>query len=140
VVGWTQRVFKGFKESHFILKNCECDPNGRLKEPLVVNAISVSNQRFNFLTYQLNTLNLKNNEGIKNLAFYDGGNEIYLNRPTVEKLPYPSHRNIQRLALRHLQYNPDVFKKFLAIMAFNSSFDTTITTATTTTTKTTTPK
>lgn len=94
--------------------------DGLLQRPLVVNGISVTNQRFNYATFQLNTLNLKDNRGVKNIVFYDddGQNEIYMNRPTVESLPYPTQKNIQRLALRNLQYNPSVFEKFLAYFTY----------------------
>ncbi|RNA29386.1 39S ribosomal mitochondrial [Brachionus plicatilis] len=96
--------------------------DGLLLKPLVVNGISVTNQRFNYATFQLNTLNFKDNKGIKNIVFYDdqGQNEIYMNRPTVDNLPYPTQKNIQRLALRNLQYNPEVFQKFLAYFSFGS--------------------
>lgn len=98
------------------------DAEGRLQTPIVVNGVSIQNQRFNFLTYQLNTTNLANNSGVKNLCFYDAqNNEIYSNRPTKEKLPFLTHKNLQRMALSHLEYNQSVFRKFLAMLLFNAS-------------------
>lgn len=94
------------------------DAEGRLARPIVVNGVSVSHQRFNFLTYQLNTLNMSNNGGVKNLAFYDCDNEIYLNRPDLKTLPYPSQKNVQRLILDKLEYNPNVLKKFSSLVSF----------------------
>lgn len=90
--------------------------DGLLEKPLVVNGISVTNQRFNYASFQLNTLNLNDNKGVKNIVYFDddGQNEIYMNRPTLENLPYPTQKNIQRMAIRNLQYNPKVFQKFLA--------------------------
>lgn len=100
----------------------EVDSNMRLKTPVVVNAVSVSNQRFNYVVFQLNTLNLSDNNGVKNLVYYDTDeNELYLNRPTLDKLPYPTQKNVQRLALRHLEYNPEVFRKFLSIVSFGTN-------------------
>ena len=91
-----------------------------LKDPIVVNAVSLTHQRFNFVSYQLNTLNYADNSGLKNIAHYDVDNEIYLNRPTIHKMPYPSHKNVQRLALRYLEYNPSAFLKLLSLMAYGA--------------------
>jgi hypothetical protein len=98
----------------------KADSNGVLQNPLVVNGVSVTNQRFNYVSFQLNTMNLKDNQGVKNLVFYDADNEIYTNRLTVDKLPYPTQKNIQRLAMRSLEYNPRVFEKFLAYFSYGN--------------------
>jgi hypothetical protein len=104
------------------VKKPAVDAEGRLQTPIVVNGVSIQNQRFNFLTYQLNTANLANNSGVKNLCFYDAqNNEIYSNRPTKEKLPFLTHKNLQRMALSHLEYNQSVFRKFLAMLLLNAS-------------------
>ena len=92
-----------------------------LKKPIVVNGVSVSNShKFNYVLFQLNTLNLTDNHGVKNICFYDMGNELYLNRPTVDKLPYPTHKNIQRLAMRELKYNPETFVKLQSIVGYGN--------------------
>ena len=98
------------------------DNNLNLKTPIVVNGVSISDShRLNFVLFQLNTLNLKDNNGIKNLCFYDTNNELYYNRPTVDKLPYPTDKNIQRMAMRYLQYNPEAFRKMQAILAYGAN-------------------
>lgn len=100
-------------------KQLELNDDMTLKKPIVINGVSISDShRLNFVQYQLNTLNLKDNVGVKNLCFYDTGNQLYFNRPTVDKLPYPTHKNIQRLALRKLDYNPKSFSKLLDLLAF----------------------
>ena len=92
-----------------------------LKNPIVINGVSISDShRLNYVQYQLNTLNLKDNSGIKNLCFYDTKNELYLNRLTTEKLPYPTHKNLQRMALRKLEYNSDAFRKLQSLIAYSS--------------------
>ena len=101
----------------FLFKQLELNENLELKQPIVVNGVSLSNGRLNYVTFQLNTLNLNTNSGIKNLVYYDMGNELYLNVPTIEKLPYPSLKNLQRLALRHLKFNKLAFQKFQSILA-----------------------
>lgn len=104
------------------LKTLEMDNNLNLKTPIVVNGVSISDShRLNFVLFQLNTLNLKDNNGIKNLCFYDTNNELYYNRPTVDKLPYPTDKNIQRMAMRYLQYNPEAFRKMQAILAYGAN-------------------
>jgi len=81
----------------------------------------VSNShKFNYVLFQLNTLNLADNHGVKNVCFHDMGNELYFNRPTVEKLPYPTHKNIQRMAMRELDYNPQTFLKLQSILAYGN--------------------
>ena len=87
-----------------------------LKKPFVVNAVSIQNEKLNFITFQLNTLNLRNNNGIKNIVYIDKNNELYLNRPNIDSLPYPSRRNIQRYAIRKLEYNSITFQKFKSIL------------------------
>ena len=78
--------------------------------------MSISNGRLSYVTFQLNTLNLANNAGIKNIVYYDLANELYSNVPTVEKLPYPSLKNIQRMALRNLEYNKATFQKLISML------------------------
>jgi hypothetical protein len=92
------------------------DAKNNLTKPIVVNGISVSNNVFNFVTFQLNTFNLKESEGVKNIAYYDFGNEIYFDRPNISTLPYPTRKNIQKYALTKLNYNPQVFKKICSII------------------------
>lgn len=85
-------------------------------------------ERFNFVTFQLNTVNLTGNDGVKNLCYYDAdsiennsNNQIYSNKLSRDKLPYLTHKNLQRLALDHLEYNPVVFKKLSAFLLSNAS-------------------
>ncbi len=70
------------------------------------------------LVFQLNTLNMRDNNGVKNIVYLDADNELYFNRLTREELPYASHKNLQRMALRRLDYNPIAFDKLLAFMAY----------------------
>lgn len=102
------------------MKKLEVNANRELKEPIVVNAVSLSNQRFNFVSYQLNTLNYADNSGAKNIVHYDVDNEIYLNRPTIAKMPYPTQKNVQRLAMRQLEYNASAFLKLVSLIAYGA--------------------
>lgn len=94
----------------------------------------MQHERFNFVTFQLNTVNLAGNDGVKNLCYYDAdsiennnNNQIYLNKLSRDKLPYLTHKNLQRLALDHLEYNPLVFKKLSALLLSNASSAATVT-------------
>lgn len=110
-------------QSKLLRKNkaLELDDNLALKTPIVVNGVSISNShRLNYIMYQLNTLNFKDNTGVKNICYYDMNNELYYNRPTVEKLPYPTHKNIQRLVMRQLEYNPEAFRKLQSVIAYGA--------------------
>lgn len=93
--------------------------NRELKKPIVINGVSLSNGRFNYVTFQMNTLNLTHNTGIKNIVYYDMANELYMNVPSLDKLPLPSLKNLQRMALRHLEYNPATFQKLMSLMSLN---------------------
>lgn len=97
----------------------ELDEHSVLKKPVVINGVSISDShRLSYVSYQLNTLDLASSKGVKNICFYDAENELYANRPTVEKLPYPTHKNIQRMAMRELKYNPSAFKKLQSIVGY----------------------
>ena len=61
-------------------------------------------------------MNLINEKGIKNLVYIDKDIELYFNRPNVDKLPYPSRKDIQRYAMRKLEYNPSAFQKIKSII------------------------
>lgn len=103
------------------IQSLEVDSNLNLKTPIVVNGVSISDShRLNYVLFQLNTLNLHDNHGIKNICFYETNNELYYNRPTVDKLPYPTSKNIQRMAMNSLQYNPEAFRKMQAILAYSA--------------------
>ena len=104
------------------MKKLELAGDLTLPRPIVVNGVSISNsQRMNYVSFQLNTLGMQDNGGLKNVCFYDTDNELYHNRPTVDKLPYPTHRNIQRLAMRNLEYNPAAFRKLQSIVAYGAN-------------------
>lgn len=107
------------------MKKPTVEKDGRLKTPIVVNGVSIKHERFNFVTYQLNTTDLSGNEGVKNLCYYEAAdssdNELYSAKLSKLKLPYLTHKNLQRYALDHLEYNPNLFKKLLALILFNGS-------------------
>lgn len=86
----------------------------------MLNGVSIQNEKLNYIVYQLNTLNLNDNNGIKNIVFIDKDNDLYLNRPNINTLPYPSRRNIQRYALRKLELNETTFDKFKTILLSDS--------------------
>lgn len=111
-----------YVQSKLLEKNnkLDVDTNGQLKEPVVVKAVSISNEKLNSVIFQLNTLRLNDNIGVKNIVYYDNkDNELYLNRLTQDKLPYATYKNIQRQVLSCLEYNPVAYEKFLSLMAYS---------------------
>jgi len=83
--------------------------SGELPAPVAVNLISTDGKRFHFSAYQLNTLDLDNPEGVKNM--YWGGDNVY---NLYEVCDYVK-------AVPTLQgYNQKVFDKFAALYLENS--------------------
>lgn len=82
-----------------------------LPEPINVQCVHMDFCKLNFLSLQLNTLNFQTSDGIKNLIWCDEDNVMFkkiLPRPWLnEDLENP----------RYVDYNPNVFKKFLAFYA-----------------------
>jgi hypothetical protein len=112
-----------YSQSKVLEYNKKLDRNndGRLKEPIVVKAVSLSQEKLNLVVYQLNTLNLNDNNGVKNIVYYENmNNKLYL-RLNCYQLPYATHRNIQRMAMRYLNYNHTVYDKFLSLISYGSN-------------------
>ena len=42
-----------------------------LKKPFVVNGVSIQNEKLNFISFQLNTMNFRNNNGIRNIVYIE---------------------------------------------------------------------
>ncbi|XP_074653079.1 large ribosomal subunit protein mL37-like [Tubulanus polymorphus] len=76
-----------------------------LPEPVTVQGIKTDGEKFHFVCFQLNTLNINSNDGIKNLVWIDKDNYLF-------------HKILPRRAmLRNTIYedfDPSVFRKFLA--------------------------
>ncbi|KAG8199240.1 hypothetical protein JTE90_003667 [Oedothorax gibbosus] len=70
-----------------------------LPEPISVQCMYMDIKTFNFIAYQLNTLDLENNEGIKNQMWVDEPAQLYENVSETELIT---------------NYNPQVFPKLLA--------------------------
>ena len=85
------------------------DVKGDLPVPIAVNFVSTDGQKFHFSAFQLNTLDLDNEEGIKNIYWCDSNIEsIYQTCDYVKAVPTLAG------------YNHDVFKKFAALYLDNS--------------------
>ncbi|KAI3386601.1 hypothetical protein SNEBB_011181 [Seison nebaliae] len=98
------------------------DSNGRLIEPLIIRCINLFENRYDFCTFQLNTINMTDDlldekwRDVKNLFFYDSNNEIYFNRLTMDEEPYGTRKNLQRQVINHLDYNEEVIGKYLSFV------------------------
>ena len=63
-------------------------------------------ESFNFVCFQLNTLNYDGPDGVKNLVWFDNSNEMY-------KKILPKRAMLRNT--KYEDYDPEVFKKMLAL-------------------------
>ncbi|KRZ43978.1 39S ribosomal protein L37, mitochondrial, partial [Trichinella pseudospiralis] len=80
---------------------------GVLERPIVSQCIQCCENKFDFITFQLNTTDLAKSDGVKNVVWYDGDNELYKTLPYWEQF------------VEVEETNANVLRKFLA-MLFNS--------------------
>ena len=85
------------------------DVKGELPSPVTVNFVTTDGARFHFGVFQLNTLDLDNPEGAKNIYWCDQkADRLYDTCQYVSAIPTLEG------------YNADVFKKFAALYLENS--------------------
>ncbi|XP_039175778.1 39S ribosomal protein L37, mitochondrial [Crotalus tigris] len=82
-----------------------------LEKPVVVQSIGTNGQAFHFVVFQLNTTDLDSSNGVKNLAWLDADQLLY---EDARKHPEIKKKIVLIPAGIH-GYNPDTFKKFLAL-------------------------
>ncbi|XP_070602030.1 large ribosomal subunit protein mL37 isoform X2 [Erythrolamprus reginae] len=82
-----------------------------LEKPVVVQSVGTNGQAFHFVVFQLNTTDLDPSNGVKNLAWLDANQPLY---GDARKRPEIRRRIVVIPAGIH-GYNPDTFKKFLAL-------------------------
>ena len=84
------------------------DIKGDLPEPVAVNFIHTDGCNFHFSAYQLNTLNLEDSNGIKNIFWHEEDiSRLFDVCDYVKAVPVLSG------------YNPEVFSKFAAMYLQN---------------------
>ena len=76
-----------------------------LREPISTQCVTTNGISFNFVCFQLNTLNFDSEEGVKNLVWFDNNCEMY-------KKILPKRAMLRNT--KYEDYNPEVFQKFLA--------------------------
>jgi len=91
------------------------DGTGTLEHPVTVLNISASENEFNFIAVQLNTLDLGSTGGVKNFLWTDLGNRMYVKQRCQ---PW-KHPNREYTPTHYSNYDPMVFKKFLAMYLYN---------------------
>ena len=77
-----------------------------LPEPVCVQAVSTDGVIFHFGCFQLNTLNLSSDSGVKNMAWFDNDNRMY------ERLE-PKRAMLRNTEYRN--YDPAVLRKLFAL-------------------------
>ncbi|CAL9688418.1 unnamed protein product [Knipowitschia caucasica] len=86
-------------------------PQSVLKQPVVVQAVGTNGRYFHLLLFQLNTTELSEDSGVKNMVWIDKDLELYEYakvRPLIKK------KQIQ-VAAGLEGYNPETFHKFLSL-------------------------
>ena len=64
----------------------------------------------NFLCFQLNTLDMQSDAGVKNLAWFDTDNQLF-----EKHYPKPWYEDEKFKKFRYEAYAPNVFEKFIAV-------------------------
>ncbi|KAF4076307.1 hypothetical protein AMELA_G00212970 [Ameiurus melas] len=85
--------------------------SGVLEKPIVVQSVGTSGRLFQFVVFQLNTVDLESDSGVKNLAWVDADQPLYdfaKVRPFIKK-------KVVKVPAGLAGYQPETFKKFLAL-------------------------
>lgn len=80
-----------------------------LPEPISIQCMFMDVQSANFLAYQLNTLDMHHNEGIKNQAWIDKPDNFFSKVCEFEKILLTTYNPSVA------DYNPSIFSKMLAM-------------------------
>ncbi|XP_076457537.1 large ribosomal subunit protein mL37-like isoform X2 [Babylonia areolata] len=89
----------------------------RLPEPVCVQSVSLDHQTLSFVGFQLNTLSLDSNTGVKNQVWVDGGNHLF--QKILAQPWMPKAVRDERLE----DLDPSVFHKLLAVYLYGASED-----------------
>ncbi|XP_066508300.1 large ribosomal subunit protein mL37-like [Hoplias malabaricus] len=84
---------------------------GVLEKPIVVQSVATNGHLFQFVVFQLNTMSLEEDIGVKNLAWVDADQPLYdfaRVQPLIKK-------KVVQIPAGLSGYQPETFKKFLAL-------------------------
>lgn len=87
------------------------EPRDLLERPVVVQVVGTNGRFFNFLVFQLNTTDLSEDSGVKNMVWMEKDLELYEYakvRPLIKK------KEVQ-VPAGLVGYNPETFRKFLSL-------------------------
>lgn len=87
------------------------EPKERLEHPVVVQVVGTNGRFFHFVVFQLNTTDLSEDTGVKNLVWMDKDLELYEYakvRPIIKK-------KVVQVPAGLAGYNPETFRKFLSL-------------------------
>lgn len=79
-----------------------------LSSPVVVQAIQCCANSFDFVVFQLNSLNLDDDEGVKNFVWVESGKKFF---------KFFDHWDEMREVA---EFDPKIFRKFLTLILQNS--------------------
>lgn len=81
-----------------------------LPQPITLINVNMDWTTLNFLCFQLNTVDVSTDEGVKNFVWYDSGNKMF-----VKHHPQPWKEEEMYKKFRYTDFNPEPFEKFLAV-------------------------
>lgn len=81
-----------------------------LPQPITLINVNMDWTTLNFLCFQLNTVDVNSDEGVKNFVWYDSGNKMF-----VKHHPKPWREEEMYKHFRYTDFNPEPFEKFLAV-------------------------
>lgn len=81
-----------------------------LPKPITIKNINMDWTTLNFLCFQLNTLDTDSDDGVKNFAWCDTDNKMF-----VKNYPKPWREEKKWQSIHYEDYSPEVFEKFLAV-------------------------
>uniref|UniRef100_A0A8C6SY44 Large ribosomal subunit protein mL37 n=1 Tax=Neogobius melanostomus TaxID=47308 RepID=A0A8C6SY44_9GOBI len=87
------------------------EPLAQLERPVVVQVVGTNGRFFNFLVFQLNTTDLSEDSGVKNMVWLEKDSELYEYakvRPLIKKKEVLVPAGLAG-------YNPETFRKFLSL-------------------------
>jgi len=81
------------------------EAKGRLPNPVLAQCVQCCGNTFEFIVFQLNTVDFNDDSGVKNIVYVDGDNKLFT--PIEHWKPYE----------KIIDYNPEVIRKYVALLS-----------------------
>ena len=88
---------------------------GNLEKPLTTQCIATDGIRLSFLCYQLNTLDLENDDGIKNMVWITPGVFMYV-KPLINEIPGTKKKDPSTYDVELQGFDDNCFETFVKMI------------------------